>query len=237
MTLPGLPPPSRATLPVPSGGATAARREGARRRRNAAGAGALGLALVLGATALIGGGEPLDRLQVALSPHREHATQADRLSGRVLDSAGQPVARVAVLRGDLSKVLTRTASDGGFSVPCSGDLVVAAYAPTVRGGAVRERSPGAGNYAWRHVRPTCGQPLDIVLPAGGVVVGRGRAGSDVRLERVKGGTTEVLPAGPVFVTRVLPDGTWRVEGLDTGRYRLPAGTLIDVREGATVTAP
>jgi hypothetical protein len=197
----------------------------------------LGLLLVFGATALLGGGEPLDRLQVALSPHHDDGGQKDVLAGRVVDASGQPVARVAVLRADLAKVLTRTGADGGFSVPCGGDLIVAAYAPTVRGGVVRERSPGAGNYAWRHVRATCGQRLEVVLPPGGVVLGRGRPGTDLRLERVRGGTTDVLPAGPVFVTRVLPDGSWRVEGLDTGRYRLPTGKLVDVREGATVTAP
>jgi hypothetical protein len=235
MTLSGLPPPRRDALPVPVGGASRARREGARRRRNATGAGLLGIGLIFGAAALYDGGEPLDRLQVALSPHRESADRPDRLSATVVDLDGKPVPRVAVLSADLSKVLTRTGQDGGFDVPCGRDLLVAAYAPTVRGGVVRERSPGAGNYAWRRIALPCGRRVDVVLPPGGAVVGRGTPGEDVRLERARGGTTEVLPAGPVFVTRVRPDGTWRVEGLDTGRYRLPSGGVVDVREGATVT--
>ncbi|MDP9436698.1 MAG: hypothetical protein M3P93_16540 [Actinomycetota bacterium] len=111
-----------------------------------------------------------------------------------------------------------------------------AYAPSVRGGRVRERSPGAGNHAWRRVLEHCGMSRLVVLAPGGVVTGRGTPGADVRLQRVQGPGPDVLEAGPVFVTRVRPDGTWRVEGLDTGRYALPGG-LVDVREGRTVSAP
>jgi hypothetical protein len=61
----------------------------------------------------------------------------------------------------------------------------------------------------------------------------------VRLERLQGATGELLPgaASPVFVTRVRPDGTWRMEGLDTGAYRVDGKRFVHVHQGSTTVAP
>jgi hypothetical protein len=232
MSLPGLPPPRRHELPIPPGGAAAARRAGRRRRGavvSAAGAAAVVAAL---SVQLVGGPTPNDVLQVARGGERSPAAP-DLQYGRVTDAAGAPLAGIAVLRSDLTAVLTRSAADGSWSAPCGTVLLFAAYAPSTRGGPVRERSPGAGNVAWRRLREHCGQRATVVLPVGGVLTGRATPGADVRVQRVRGSSREVPAVGPVFVTRVRPDGTWRIEGLDTGRYLLPGGRTVDVREGGT----
>ncbi|HVE73567.1 MAG TPA: hypothetical protein VNA30_00530 [Mycobacteriales bacterium] len=238
MTLPGLPPPRHVVLPVPPSGAAAARRAGSRRRATAAGAVLGVLAIGVGVNGLTDRGKPNERVQIASAPPRpSDLGRPGRLSGRAIDETGRPLARVAVLRENLTAVLTRTAADGTWSVPCGSNLILAAYAPTTRGGAVRERSPGVGNHAWRRVAIDCGAFVRVVLPTGAVVLGRGTPGADVRLERARGRSTDVLPVGPVFVTRVRPDGTWRMEGLDTGRYRLSDGRVVDAREGRALPAP
>jgi hypothetical protein len=236
MTLPGLPPPRRVELPAPAGGAAAARR--AARRRQAA---ALGAALAVSASALAavtlrgpGGDQPVDRLDGRATTAPDEVRE-DVMAGRVVDEQGQPVPGLAVLPADLSEVLTRTDEDGRWSVPCAGAVVLSAYAPTTRDGDVRERSPGAGNYAWRRMPERCGELLETVAPEGAVAQGLGTPGQDVRLARVQGDTTAVLPVGPVFVTRVSADGSWRIEGLDTGRYRVDERSIVDLREGQTVT--
>lgn len=232
MTLPGLPPAQRRELPTPPGGAAAARRAG-RRRQGAVATTAVAVSLVAAATSmLLSGSTPSDVLQAARGGDSSPAAPSVQL-GRVVDAAGQPLPDIAVLRADLTAVLTRSRADGTWSAPCGTELVFAAYAPTTRGGPVRERSPGAGNVAWRRLREHCGQSATVVLPVGGVLLGRGTPGADVRVQRVRGSSREVPELGPVFVTRVRPDGTWRVEGLDTGRYLLPGGRTVDVREGGT----
>jgi hypothetical protein len=236
MTLPGLPPPPRRQLPTPPGGAAAARTEGRRRRATALTA-ATAVAVVLLVATWVAGGRAHDILQVAVGGGNGASAAAPAQRGLVVDEAGQPVASIAVLRADLSRVLTRTRSDGTWSAPCGSDLLLAPYAPATRGGLVRERSPGAGNHAWRRVREHCGDSVRVVMPAGAVVTGRGTPGQDVRVQRLRGTSTEVPAVGPVFVTRVLPDGSWRIEGLDTGRYLLPSGRMVDVREGRTFRAP
>jgi hypothetical protein len=154
-----------------------------------------------------------------------------RQVGIVVDAAGEPLVSVAVLRSDLAAVLTRTGADGAWSAPCGTDLLFAAYAPTTRDGVVRERSPGAGNYAWRRLPQNCGQQERVVLQPGGVLVGVARPGTDVRAKRIIGVTDLVSELGPVFVARVGADGSWRIDGLDTGRYLLPNGRAVDVKEG------
>ncbi|MCW2778676.1 MAG: hypothetical protein JWN17_2401 [Frankiales bacterium] len=232
----GLPEPRRVVLPVPPGGLEAARREGARRRRAvlAPAAAAVVAVLAVSALALPGRTPPVDRLYAALDP-RDGGVPG-RVTGRVSDPSGRPLGRIAVLPNDLSRVLTRTDADGRFLVPCVGELVLAPYAPSAVGAPVTERAPGAGDHAWRRVRGRCGGRTDVVLAAGAVVTGRGTPGTDVHLARVRNGTAEVAPGGPVFTSRVLPDGTWRVDGLDTGRYRLDDGRLVDAKQGRTTTA-
>lgn len=233
MSLPGLPPPQRAELPMPPGGAAAARRRGRQRQTRALGSAMLVIGTVAAALALIGGDRPTDRLQGQLATPGE-GVAADEMGGSVVDSRGQPVAGIAVLDDGLTQVLTRTAPDGTWTVPCIGPVVLAPYAPTTKNGPVRERSPGAGNYGWRRVPERCGERVELVLREGAVLRGEGRPGEDVRVERVQGQTRNVLPQGPVFVTRVREDATWAIEGLDTGRYRLPSGTVVDLREGQSV---
>lgn len=236
MTLPpGLPPARRGALPVPPGGAAAARSAGVRRRLRGAAAGAAVVAVAVGASAL-NGPSPREGLEVAARPP---GVGPGVVAGRVTDPQGRPLARVAVLPTDLSLVLTRTGPDGSFRAPCGGDLLLAAYAPSARGAAVRERSPGPVDVAWRRL-PTagrCGERLEVVLPPGGAVEGTGAPGSDVLLQRARGTSAEVLPLGPVFATRVPPDGGWRVEGLDTGRYLTADGTAVDVVQGRTARLP
>ncbi len=236
MTLPGLPPPQRVRLPVPAGGAAAARAAG--RRRLAAGASVLAVVGVVGlGTVVLGPGRDAgESLQVARPD--PSAAVPDRVSGRVTDRAGRPLVRVAVLPTDLSRVLTRTDADGRYAVPCGSDLLLAAYAPARDDAPVAERSPGVADVAWRQVPAAgrCGQRVDVVLAPGGAVEGRAEPGVDVLLRRAVGGSGRVLPRGPVFATRVRDDGTWRVEGLDTGRYLLD-GRAVDVREGATTSLP
>lgn len=233
MTLPGLPPPQRTTLVTPAGGAAAARRRGRQLQTRAVGGVLLVVAPLAGAGVAAGGGSSVERLQGELAaPGR--AIAADALGGVALDVRGQPVPDLAVLDAQLTRVLTRTAPDGTWVVPCESSVVLAPYAPTTRDAPARERSPGAGNYAWRRVPKRCGERIELVLPQGAVLRGEGEPGEDVRVERVQGSSRTVLPEGPVFVTRVRADRTWVVEGLDTGRYRLPSGTMVDLREGETV---
>ena len=234
MTLPGLPPPRRQTLPVPPGGAAAARAAGRRR----AGRGLVTLAVV-GAVAVAApllarsgaGGDTLQ--QLAGGGSEQSPPPPAQQTGVAVDEAGRPLASIAVLRSDLTAVLTRTGPDGTWTAPCGTGLLLAAYAPTTRAGVVRERSPGAGNHAWRRLPEHCGESVRTVLPVGAALTGHGRPGQDIRVQRVRGGTEQVDPLGPVFVTRVQPDGSWRVEGLDTGRYLLAGGRTVDVREGQT----
>ena len=238
MTLPGLPEPRRVVLPVPSGGAAAARRAGRRRRSAAAGAALLVVGLGAGATAVVHGHGGHESLEVAEAPTPVSSPARPPYAGIVTDRAGHPLAGIAVLSADLTAVLTRTDRSGGYYVRCDTALLLAAYAPTLHDGPVRERSPGAGNYGWRHIVQPCGRVLSVVLAPGGVVTGHGRPGADVRLERLVG-ATGVLPgaAGPVFVTRVRPDGTWRMEGLDTGAYRLAGKQIVHVHQGRATAAP
>lgn len=231
MTLPGLPPPRRHELPVPAAGAAAARREGRRRRGVALAAAGVTGAVAVSASLLLGPGLRRDVLQVAGGGH--HTPAPVRQLGQVVDASGRPLASIAVLRADLRAVLTRSGADGSWRAPCGTDLLLASYAPTTRGGPVRERSPGAGNHAWRRVREHCGESVRVVMPVGAVLTGRGRPSTDVLVQRVRGSSTEVAAVGPVFVTRVGADGTWRIEGLDTGRYRLANGRVVDLREGST----
>lgn len=239
MSLPGLPPPRRTVLPVPPGGAAAARAQG-RARRAVAGS-VLAVLAVVGASlgvALTTGPGREPGLDVA-APVPGRSGVPGRVTGRVVDATGRPLARIAVLPADLSRVLTRTRADGTFSVRCGTDLLLAPYAPATRDAAARERSPGAADVAWRRVpaQGRCGERLALRLGPGGAVAGRGQPGAEVRVARTAGATGLVRPDGPVFATRVGPDGTWRVEGLDTGRYLLPDGALVDVREGATTRVP
>lgn len=237
MSLPGLPPPRRTVLPVPPDGAERARAAGRRRRGSALAATTVVGAVALGAAALLPAERPRESLQVAAPD--PGGGPPGRVSGTVTGPDGRPLARVAVLPVDLSRVLTRTDEQGRYAVPCGTDLLLAGYAPSALDEPVRERSPGAVDAAWRQVRARdrCGERVDVVLPPGGAVEGRGRPGEDLLLRRAVGATSQVLARGPVFATRVRPDGSWRVEGLDTGRYLLPDGTPVDVRQGATTRSP
>jgi hypothetical protein len=242
--LPGLPPPQRRVVPVPPGGAAAARAAGRHRRRVAATAAAGALAVVTVAVAVVAslGPGPPDSLQVAGNPPGSPGGIPGRVSGHVTDEAGAPLARIAVLPGDLSRVLTRTDSQGGYDVPCGTDLVFAAYAPSTPTGRTFEHSPGAGNHAWRRVAAhnACGRVVDVGMPAGGVIVGHSddptRRGTVVRAMRVSAGGTTPAPAGPDFAGVVQADGTVRIEGLDKGRYVIEGspGLVVDVTEGRTV---
>jgi hypothetical protein len=242
--LPGLPPPRRRVIPVPPGGATAARAAGRRRRHAAAGAGAAALAVVTVAVVVVTslGPGPPDSLQVAGNPPGSPGGIPDRVSGQVVDENGQPLTRIAVLPSDLSRVLTRTDINGGYDVPCGTDLVFAAYAPSTPSGRTFERSPGAGNHAWRRIaaHDACGRLVDIRLPAGGVIIGHttdpAKRGTIVRAMRVSAGGTAPAPDGPDFAGLVQPDGTVRIEGLDKGRYLIEGspGLVVDVTEGKTV---
>ena len=242
--LPGLPPPRRRVVPIPPGGAAAARAAGRRRRHAAAGAGAAGLVVVGVAIAVVASlGPGTDSLQVAGNPPGSPGGLPDRVSGQVVDERGTPIARIAVLPSDLSRVLTRTDSRGRYDVPCGTDLVFAAYAPTTPTARVFERSPGAGNHAWRRLAThnACGRLVDVRMPAGGVIVARTadptRRGTVLRAMRVSAGGTQAAAAGPDFAGLVQPDGTLRIEGLDTGRYLIEgSGLVVDVVEGRTATA-
>lgn len=248
MSLPGLPPARRAVLPVPPGGAAAARAAGRRRRASVLGGAAVALALAAGTTVLLPDRGPAQTLDPAAPGHPERGPGRSsdastgvpgRLSGVVSDRDGRALARIAVLPTDLGNVLTRTDAQGRYSVPCGTDLLLAAYAPAPAGVPVRERSPGAADVAWRQVGTSgrCGERIDVVLPPGGAVEGRGAPGSEVLLSRALGSSDRVLRRGPVFAARVRRDGRWRVAGLDTGRYLLPDGRPVDVKEGRTSTLP
>jgi hypothetical protein len=163
----------------------------------------------------------------------------DVVRGVVVDPAGGPLRGIAVLPADSSRVLTRTGADGVFEVPCGPALVLAPYAPAAVGAAVTERSPGAGNVAWRRLATAtaCGTVLPVRLVPGGAVEGSSvPAGvEEVRLVRLPGAALAPGPQSLVFVTRVRADGSWRVEGLDTGRYRVEhSGRLVDVTAGRAV---
>jgi hypothetical protein len=230
--LPGLPQPQRVVLPVPPDGADRARAAGRLRRVRTASLAVVVLLGVAGAGLLQ---RPAEERTDQLGPADQ--VPADRLAGEVVDQEGNPLPRIAVLPADLSEVLTRADSMGRFEVPCTAELLLAPYAPSTRDGRTRERSPGAADVAWRRVDTvgSCGERVRIVLGPGGAVEGRvtaDRPARDVRLLRVQGAGPEVLPEGPAFATRVRADGSWRIEGLDTGRY-LVEGTdrLVDVRAG------
>ncbi len=237
-----------ATLPVPVDGLARARRDGLRRRRRAGVAVAAAVVAVAGVgTAvplLLAGGTPSDRLVAPAAPAAPApAPVAGRIVGVVLDRSGRPLAGIRVLPRELGELLDRTDVDGRFSAPCRNELLLASYVPSRRDDPILERSPGAADVAWRRL-PTataCGTVVSVVLPPGGVVEGRvavDLAGQDVRLVRLVDAGPQSRPEGPVFASRVRADGTWRVDGLDTGRYRVqstgvgPADELVDVREGA-----
>jgi hypothetical protein len=120
-------------------------------------------------------------------------------------------------------------------------LVFAAYAPSTPSGRIFERSPGAGNHAWRRIaaHDACGRLVDVRMPTGGVIVGvttdPAKRGTVVRAMRVSAGGMEAAPAGPDFAGLVQPDGTVRIEGLDKGRYLIEGfpGLVVDVTEGKT----
>jgi hypothetical protein len=229
---------------VPPGGAAAARAAGRRRRHVAAGAGGAALIVVGVAGAVLAGlgPGPADSLQVAGNPRGAPGGIPGRIIGRALDASGVPLARIAVLPTDLSRVLTRTDASGRYDVGCGVNLVFAAYAPSAPTSRTFERSPGAGNHAWRRVltHDACGRIVDVRMPPGGVIVGHvtdpAKRGSLVRAMRVSGGGTDPAPGGPDFAGLVQPDGTVRIEGLDKGRYLIEGsrGLVIDVREGQTV---
>jgi hypothetical protein len=202
--LPGLPPPRHRVVPVPAGGAVAARAAGRRRRRTAGASVAAAAAVVTVAVVVLTslGPGPADSLRVADQPPGSPGGIPDRVSGHVTDERGLPLTRIAVLPSDLSVVLTRTDAQGRYDVACGSDLVFAAYAPTTPTSTNLERSPGAGNHAWRRVAAVaaCGRVLDIRMSPGGVIVGRTsdptRRGTVVRAMRVSAGGTRPAPAGP-----------------------------------------
>jgi hypothetical protein len=241
--LPGLPTPRRRVVPVPPGGAAAARQAGRRRRHAAAGAGAAALSVVaIAVAALTTLGPGSGSLQVAGKPPGSPGGIPDRVSGQVRDESGLPLTRIAVLPSDLSRVLTRTDAQGRYDVACGTDLVFASYAPSTPAGRTFERSPGAGNHAWRRIaaRTASGRVLDVRMPAGGVIVGHtndpAKRGTAVRAMRVSAGGTQPALGGPDFAALVQPDGTFRIEGLDRGRYLIEGspGLIVDVTEGRTV---
>jgi hypothetical protein len=159
-----------------------------------------------------------------------------------VDENGRPLTRIAVLPSDLSRVLTRTDAQGQYDVACGVDLVFAAYAPSTPTSRTFERSPGAGNHAWRRIpaHDACGRIVDVRMPAGGVITGHtsdpAKRGTLVRAMRVSGGGTEPAAGGPDFAGLVQPDGSLRIEGLDTGRYLIEGrpGFVVDVTEGKTI---
>jgi hypothetical protein len=232
--------PQRRVLPVPPGGAAAARAAGRRRRHQAAGAisaAAAVVAVVVLVLTGVGPG-PRDSLRQADRPPGSPGGVPGRVTGQVQDETGAPLVRIAVLPSDLSRVLTRTDAAGRYDVPCGVDLVFAAYAPSTPVGRTFERSPGAGNHAWRRVatQDACGRVVDVRMPTGGVIVGHaGDPGTVVRAMRVAAGGTVPAPAGPDFAGLVQGDGTVRIEGLDRGRYVIEGspGLVVDVTEGAT----
>jgi hypothetical protein len=185
---------------------------------------------------------PPDSLQVAGNPPGSPGGIPDRVSGQVVDENGRPLTRIAVLPSDLSRVLTRTDAQGQYDVACGVDLVFAAYAPSTPTSRTFERSPGAGNHAWRRIpaHDACGRIVDVRMPAGGVITGHtsdpAKRGTLVRAMRVSGGGTEPAAGGPDFAGLVQPDGSLRIEGLDTGRYLIEGrpGFVIDVTEGKTI---
>jgi hypothetical protein len=217
---------------------------GRRRRHAAAAAAAAGLAVVSVAVVVLTSLRPApsDSLRVADRPPGSPGGVPGRVTGQVRDENGLPLTRIAVLPSDLSRVLTRTDADGGYDVPCGVDLVFAAYAPSTPAGRTFERSPGAGNHAWRRIaaHDACGRLVDVRMPTGGVIVGHttdpAKLGTVVRAMRVSAGGTDPAPAGPDFAGLVQPDGTLRIEGLDKGRYLIEgsAGLVVDVTEGTTI---
>jgi hypothetical protein len=242
--LPGMPPSRRRVVPVPPGGLAAARASGRRRRHAAAGAAAAAAAVVTIAVVVLTtlGPGPPDSLRVAGNPPGSPGGIPGRVSGQVVDENGRPLTRIAVLPNDLSRVLTRTDAQGRYVVACGVDLVFAAYAPSTPTSRTFERSPGAGNHAWRRVASAnaCGRVLDIRMPAGGVITGHtpdlAKRGTLVRAMRVAGGGIEPAVAGPDFAGLVQSDGSLRIEGLDTGRYLIEGrpGFVVDVTEGKTI---
>jgi hypothetical protein len=242
--LPGLPPPRRRVVPVPPGGLAAARASGRRRRQAAAGGAAAAAAVVTIAVVVLTtlGPGPPDSLQVAGNPPGSPGGIPDRVSGQVVDEHGRPLTRIAVLPSDLSRVLTRTDAQGLYAVPCGTDLVFAGYAPSTPAGRTFERSPGAGNHAWRRIAAhnACGRIVDVGMPPGGVIVAHttdpAKRGTLLRAMRVSAGGTQPAAAGPDFAALVQADGTVRIEGLDTGRYLIEGnpGLVVDVTEGKTI---
>jgi hypothetical protein len=185
---------------------------------------------------------PTDSLRVADRPPGSPGGLSGRVVGQVLDETGAPLTRIAVLPSDLSRVLTRTDTSGRYDVACGTDLVFAAYAPSTPASRTLERSPGAGNHAWRRVAThnACGRIVDIRMAAGGVITGHtndpSKRGTLVRAMRVSGGSVQPAPGGPDFAGIVQADGTLRIVGLDTGRYLIDGrpGFVVDVTEGKTI---
>lgn len=169
-----------------------------------------------------------------------------QVTGVVSDEQHRPLANVRLMSLDLLRVLGRTRADGSFSASCRG-LVLAPYAfgkefsPGARRDA--EPSPGLGNYAFRTLSAgLCGRRVAVTLPTGGVVEGRAdaRAGQTVVLSRVVGGNdADGTKRFGAFETTVREDGTYRIEGLATGRYSIESSyegfpdeaTFVDVHEG------
>jgi hypothetical protein len=185
---------------------------------------------------------PPETLNVAGQPPGSPGGIPDRVTGQVRDENGAPLSRVAVLPSDLSRVLTRTDTSGRYDVACGTDLVFAAYAPSTPSGRTFERSPGAGNHAWRRIatHDACGRIVDVRMPTGGVITAHtddpAKRGTLVRAMRVSGGGTDPAAGGPDFAGLVQADGSLRIEGLDTGRYLIEGrpGFVVDVTEGQTI---
>lgn len=233
------------TLPVPAGSVPQLQ-QAVRRRRIRGRLAVGGTAVLVAAGTAVGVSATGDGLTTRVDPLPVAGAPEARegvVRGVVVDGAGRPLERIAVLPSDASRVLTRTGPDGVFEVACTAGLVLAPYAPSAPSAAVVERSPGAGNLAWRRlvVAEDCGGVVRVALLQGGVVEGTvpGSTGpAEVRLLRLPGTATEPGPGSLVFATRVGEDGRWRIEGLDTGRYRLGhTGQLVDVGVGRTVTLP
>ncbi len=215
-----------------------------RRFRNRAVGSTLGVALLGSALALV-----LSTTRDELGTEQPAAPSAlpvvgapGVLRGVVTGPAGAALVGIAVLPADSRRVAARTGAGGFFEISCQGSVVVASYAPSPVGGEVFERSPGVGNYGWQRVNTAalCGQVVTVRLLTGGAVEGRLDpipVARMVRLTRLPGGATTPGPGSLVFVARLAPDGSFRVEGLDTGRYRVEeTGELLDVGVGRTVTA-